>query len=590
MARLVFLLASSALVCFAQKPTRGPTSTTAAQPAGVSQQAALTTADVAKHVSPSVVVIQGTTESGEVLGSGFIVSKDGRIVTNLHVIRDMKTASVRLANGDVFDSVSVLAVDERRDLAVVQIAGFNLPALELGDSDVLTVGEPVLAVGSPSGLEGTVTAGILSSVRDSGDGFRVLQTDAAVNPGNSGGPLVNGSGQAIGVISFKLRSAEGLNFGVPINYAQGLLKNLHEPMTLDRMREGLTAPATPESDDLRLKEALHWLRDSLALETFSFVAPIDGETPNVSERTSFEPESCSPTIDTLWRFKMSATQDWSPEVSMYKVRVPLGEIANGSVGRRERLPNITSGDRWAYTVLLHAKEKTVVVLQPPNSPDVDYVVLDFHDESVAKRALAVTLDAADLCRKNGSPKPAPESNANGPSLRETLDWLKEKIPLGTVNYVASPVSPNGFTAPISTNVQSVVFSLDSCTGAFGQIVNMASTAVDGSPFRFVGTRRYTVPMGSLIRFSVEHAENIEASRFLSGDRWGYRLGLVSSSKAIHVSASFETFATLLPRVPPIPETSVADTFYMTFSDESTAQRVADAFKHAADLCRGKEPF
>src|ERR1039458_10248195 len=85
-------------------------------------QTTITTAQIAKKVSPSVVVIQGKTESGEVLGSGFIVSKDGKIVTNLHVIRDMKTASVQLANREIFDSVSVLATDERRDIAIVQIA------------------------------------------------------------------------------------------------------------------------------------------------------------------------------------------------------------------------------------------------------------------------------------------------------------------------------------------------------------------------------------------------------------------------------------------------------------------------------------
>ena len=183
-------------------------------------QVALTTAQIAKRVSPTVVVIQGKTDSGEVLGSGFIVSKDGKIVTNLHVIRDMKTARVQLANGEVFDSVSVLAIDERRDLAIVKVAGFDLPVLELGNSDGLAVGEPTVSVGSPRSLEGTVTAGLLSSVRDSGEGFKVLQTDAAVNPGNSGGPLVNNKGQAIGVVSFKLRSAEGLNFAIPINYVR----------------------------------------------------------------------------------------------------------------------------------------------------------------------------------------------------------------------------------------------------------------------------------------------------------------------------------------------------------------------------------
>jgi S1-C subfamily serine protease len=209
-------------------------------------QTSFTTAQIAKSVSPSVVVIQGKTDSGDVLGSGFIISKDGKIATNLHVIRDMKTASVQLANGELFHSVSVLATDERRDLAVLKIAGSNLPVLELGDSDALTVGEPLVIVGSPRGLEGTVTAGILSSIRDSGDGFKVLQTDAAVNPGNSGGPLANNKGQAIGVVSFKLRSSEGLNFAIPINYERILLNSVHSPITLEQMRRSLTAASTSD--------------------------------------------------------------------------------------------------------------------------------------------------------------------------------------------------------------------------------------------------------------------------------------------------------------------------------------------------------
>ena len=204
-------------------------------------QTGLTTAQIAKRVSPAVVVIQGKTDSGHILGSGFIISNDGNIVTNLHVIKDMKTASVQLANSDTFDSFSVLATDERRDLAIIQIAGFALSGLEFGNSDVLTIGEPLVIVGSPLGLGGTVTAGILSSVRDSGDGFKVLQTDAAVNPGNSGGPLLNNKGQAIGVVTFQLRSAQGLNFAIPINYVRGLLNALHAPLTLEQMQRSLIA-------------------------------------------------------------------------------------------------------------------------------------------------------------------------------------------------------------------------------------------------------------------------------------------------------------------------------------------------------------
>jgi S1-C subfamily serine protease len=229
-------------------------------------QVALTTAQIVKRVSPSVVVIHGKTDSGEVLGSGFIVSKDGKIVTNLHVIRDMKTASVQLATGELFDSVSVLATDERKDLSILQIAGFDLPALEMGNSNTVSVGERVVIIGSPRGLEGTVTAGILSSVRDSGEGFKLLQTDASINPGNSGGPLVNSQGQALGVVAFKLRSSEGLNFAIPINYVRGLLSTLHEPVTLDQMRKSLGVAPNQRTTGPSLRETLDWLKETIPLD------------------------------------------------------------------------------------------------------------------------------------------------------------------------------------------------------------------------------------------------------------------------------------------------------------------------------------
>jgi hypothetical protein len=143
-----------------------------------------------------------------------------------------------LATGDIFDSFSVLGFDERRDLAIIQVAGFDLPTIQLGNSNEIKVGESVIAIGSPLGLQGTVTTGIVSSIRDipGNTGFKVIQTDAPVNPGNSSGPLVNSDGKAIGVVSAKIRGAEGLNFAVPINYVRGMLNNLQTPISLDEMR------------------------------------------------------------------------------------------------------------------------------------------------------------------------------------------------------------------------------------------------------------------------------------------------------------------------------------------------------------------
>ena len=173
-------------------------------------------AEIAKKVTPSVVLIKGTSGEGELLGTGFIIASDGKIATALHVIQDLKSGGVRLSNREIFDSFSILAFDQRKDLAIIKVPGFDLPSIGLGNSNEVSLGDQVLLVGNPKGLEGTVTAGIVSALRDMPEGFKVIQTDAATNPGNSGGPLLNSQGQVIGVLDFKLRGAENLNFALPI--------------------------------------------------------------------------------------------------------------------------------------------------------------------------------------------------------------------------------------------------------------------------------------------------------------------------------------------------------------------------------------
>lgn len=209
----------------------------------VSAQDRPASADIVAVASKSVVLLKGVTDSGTILGSGFVLSPDGKIATNLHVIREMKSGGVQLASGEVYDNLLVLAWDDRKDLAIVKVAGFDLPAIELGNSNDVKAGEPVIAIGSPSGLQGTVTAGVVSAIRDDpfSGGYKVIQTDAASNPGNSGGPLLNSKGQVIGVITSKLRATEGLNFAVPINYVRGLMNTLGKPMTLTELKATLTS-------------------------------------------------------------------------------------------------------------------------------------------------------------------------------------------------------------------------------------------------------------------------------------------------------------------------------------------------------------
>lgn len=210
-------------------------------PASPSPQSSPVSPEMVEKLSKSVVLIRGTNDKGTILGSGFLLSSDGKIATNLHVILEMRAGGVQLESGEIYDTFSILAFDERKDLAILQIAGFDLPPIEFGNSNEVKAGEPVIAIGSPRGLQGTVTAGIVSSVRDHAAGFKVIQTDAAANPGNSGGPLFNGKGQVIGVVTSKLQASEGLNFAVPINYVRGLMASTGKPMNLGGLDAALKA-------------------------------------------------------------------------------------------------------------------------------------------------------------------------------------------------------------------------------------------------------------------------------------------------------------------------------------------------------------
>ncbi len=185
-------------------------------------------AEVAKKALPAVVAIRVKTASGEASGSGFVVDSSGTIITNLHVVRGATQAAVRVANGDIYDKMAIRAFDERKDLAVVQISAFGLPTVQLGNSDGLEPGQRVVLVGNPLGvLEGSVSTGVVSAVRTLDEGYKVIQTDATANHGNSGGPMLDEKGEVVGVVTFKVGEgkAENLNFAVPINYARGMLSS-----------------------------------------------------------------------------------------------------------------------------------------------------------------------------------------------------------------------------------------------------------------------------------------------------------------------------------------------------------------------------
>lgn len=155
-------------------------------------------------------------------GSGFLVDSRGTLVTNYHVIRYASSAGAKSANGAFYKVKGVLAVDPDNDLAVLRLDGIGFTYLKLGDSDTALVGDKVIAIGSPLGLEASVSDGVVSAIRTL-DSAPVIQTTAAISPGSSGGALLNVEGEVIGVTTFNVTGGQNLNFAVPSKYIKPLL-------------------------------------------------------------------------------------------------------------------------------------------------------------------------------------------------------------------------------------------------------------------------------------------------------------------------------------------------------------------------------
>ena len=185
---------------------------------------------IAKAANGAVVSIVMSDKDGNPIaqGSGFVVSQDGDILTNYHVIAEGTSAVVKLPDGAFYLVDGVLASDKARDIAIIKAHGEHFRTLTLGDSDHVQVGQEVVAIGNPLSLESTVSNGIVSSVRSIDEkGGKYLQITAPISPGSSGGPLFNMEGQVIGVTTMYLKGGENLNFAIPINAAKSLLLMQH---------------------------------------------------------------------------------------------------------------------------------------------------------------------------------------------------------------------------------------------------------------------------------------------------------------------------------------------------------------------------
>ena len=239
---------------FAQQKGAAPAAAAPA-PAKVAELKKLSdgAAEVAEKVSPSVVTIEVTLASDATnlrtagadgskrgLGSGVIFTSEGGILTNNHVVEDAKSVNVKLKDGRVF-SATLAGRDPATDLAVLKIDAKSLPAVTFADSDAARPGEVVLAIGSPLGLSHTVTMGVLSAKGRGGANpvEDYLQTDASINAGNSGGPLVNLSGAVLGINTMTASKAQGISLSIPANMSKRVAEQLLKNGKVDRAWMGV---------------------------------------------------------------------------------------------------------------------------------------------------------------------------------------------------------------------------------------------------------------------------------------------------------------------------------------------------------------
>lgn len=241
--------------------------------------------------------------SASASGSGVIISEDGYILTNNHIVNTSSSSSyyqvsqankisVKLYNDDTIYDASIVGTDETTDLAVIKIEKTGLPAAELGNSDSIKVGEFSMAIGNPLGMESTVTAGIISAVNrtitSDNRNYTVIQTDAAINSGNSGGALVNSKGQVIGINTLKLSGTgiEGIGFAIPINSTVDIYKQLISDGKVKRPYIGISGRNIDEqtAKQYKLVEGVYIVSvepyssaEKAGLKSYDVITEVDGK-------------------------------------------------------------------------------------------------------------------------------------------------------------------------------------------------------------------------------------------------------------------------------------------------------------------------
>lgn len=317
--------------------------------------------DFLNHLIPSR---SADSPAQQFLGSGFIISKDGYVLTNKHVVDDARKVTVKTADGQTFPA-TIVGTDQKLDIALLKFESTNrLPTVSIGDSNELEVGEWVLAIGNPFGLEQTVTAGIVSAkgrVIGAGPYDNFIQTDASINPGNSGGPLFNTDAEVVGINTAIVPRGHGIGFATPINAVTAILPQLRHNGHVTRGWLGLTIQSITPA-----------LAESFGLQNTHGALVSAVHSPSPAAKAGLEHG------DIILEFNNKQVKQIN-DLSRLVAQVPLGESASLTVQRGDK--------KWQTRVEIIAHAGP-----PPAKTSADEVQGDIHPPD----SLGLTLDNITL--------------------------------------------------------------------------------------------------------------------------------------------------------------------------------------------------
>jgi S1-C subfamily serine protease len=292
---VIGVLAASGVFDRNPAPAAAPTPVASTTPASTSSSAAAPTdvSNIYKAISPGVVYVAVQNDQGGASGSGFVISSDGDIVTNDHVVENANQVSVRFTENGKTIPAKIVGTDPSTDVALLHVdpskVEGGLKPLQLADSKQIEPGQPAIAMGSPFGLQGTITAGIVSALnRDiqAPNGFTIsgaIQTDAAINPGNSGGPLLDDTGRVIGINSQIATngggdSNSGVGFAVPIDTVKSVVPQLKANGRIERAWLGVSTSDAPTRDGALVGDVTGAPAQDGGIQPGDLIVQFDGRT------------------------------------------------------------------------------------------------------------------------------------------------------------------------------------------------------------------------------------------------------------------------------------------------------------------------